>query len=127
MKLNPIELIARMDINWRAVTVIATCYFWLTAFNFVFAIPIGYASLRLLYLWIFLSGPAGTLPALQTTPERWAVELIAGYLVATCLLAPFLALSCHRKARVSIPAILATVVLWFVAGVFAVSSVFAFA
>ena len=119
--------LARLDINWRAVAVIATCYFWLTAFNFVFALPIGYASHRLLMLWIFLSGPAGILPALQTTPESWAAQLIALYLVATCLVAPFLALSCDRRPRVRIPARVATIILWLVAGIFAVSSVFAFA
>ena len=116
-----------LDVNWRATAVIATCYFALTAFNFLFALPIGYASVHVLALLIFLSGPAGLLPALLTTPESWAMSVLSTYVGATCLLAPCLTLSCHRQARVSVPAIVVTVLLWIVGGVFAVSNVLAFA
>ena len=71
MKLNPMRLIARMDINWRTARWIAIGYLALSAFNFFFALPIAYASLGVLGFLAFFSGPAGFLLAFVTMPERW--------------------------------------------------------
>ena len=127
MNLNPIESVARMDINWRAARLIAVGYLALSAFHFVFALPIGYASVGALWFFTFLSGPAGFLFALVTTPGSWTLEIVAWYFGATCLLAPLLTLSCHRKARVSYPSIAVAVLLWLVVGFLAVAYAFAFA
>ena|SRR5687767_8018335 len=125
MKLNPIESVARMDINWRAAGLIAIGYLALSAFNFVFALPIANASLGALGFLTFFSGPAGFLFALVTNP--WTVQIVVSYVVATCLLAPFLTLSCHRKARVSTRSRVVAASLWLGAGFFAFCHVFAFA
>jgi hypothetical protein len=127
MKLNPLESITRMDINWRAARLIAIGYLALSAFHFVFAIPIGYVSVGVLWFLTFLSGPAGFLFALVTTPASWAMEIVAWYFGATCLLAPFLTLSCHRKVRVSTPSCVVSALLWLATGFLAVCYVFAFA
>jgi hypothetical protein len=127
MKLNPIESVARMDINWRAAGLIAIGYLALSAFNFVFALPIANASLAALGFLTFFSGPAGFLFALVTLPERFTTTVVVTYFVATCLLAPFLILSCRREARVSTRSRVVAASLWLVAGFFAISYVFAFA
>ena len=127
MRLNPLESVARMDINWRAARFIAIGYLALSAFHFVFALPIGYASVGVLWFFTFLSGPAGFLFAFVTMPERFTMTIAASYFAATCLLAPFLTLSCHRKARVSTPSRVVAALLWLVTGFIAVTYVFAFA
>jgi hypothetical protein len=126
MKLNPIESIARMDINWRTARWIAIGYLALSAFNFAFALPIANASLVALGFLAFFSGPAGFLFALVTTPSL-TVGIVAAYFVTTCLLAPFLTLSCHRKASISIRSRVVAASLWLGAGFFAFCYVFAFA
>ena len=121
------ELITRKDINWRAVRFIAMGYLALSAFNFVFALPIATASLAALGLLTFVSGPAGFLFALVTTPASWTMQIAAWYLGATCLLAPFLTLSCRRKTRASTRSRVVAALLWLVTGFLAFCHVFAFA
>lgn len=127
MKVNPMGAVASLDINWRAVIWIAIGYLALSAFNFVFALPIAYASLGVLALLTFVSGPAGFLFALVTMPERFMTSVVVTYCVATCLLALFLMLSCHRNARVSKPSSIVAALLWFLSGFIAITHVFAFA
>ena len=127
MRLNLLESITHLDINWRAACSIAIGYLAMSAFNFVFALPIANASLGALAFLTFFSGPAGFLFALVTMPQRFMATVVASYFVATCLLAPFLILSCHRKARVSNRSRVVAASLWLVAGFFAISYVFAFA
>jgi hypothetical protein len=127
MNLNPIELIARMNINWRTARWIAIGYLALSTFNFMFALPIAYLPFWPLGFLTFLSGPAGFLFALVTMPQRFIMTVVATYCVATCLLAPFLILSCHRKARVSTPSRAAAAGLWFLTGFIAITYAFAFA
>ena len=127
MKLNPMKLIARMDINWRTAGWIAIGYLALSAFNFVFALPIVYLPFWPLAFLTLLSGPAGFLFALVTMPERLTMTVVATYFVATCLLAPFLTLSCHRNARVSTRSRVVAASLWLGTGFFAFCYVFAFA
>jgi hypothetical protein len=55
------------------------------------------------------------------------MTVLSVYIVGTCALAPFLTLSCHRNARVSVPSRAAAALLWLVAGFFSVAYVFAFA
>lgn len=126
MKLNPMELVARMAINWRTAKWIAIGYLALSAFNFVFALPIAYLPFGALAFLTFLSGPAGFLFALVTMPTRFTVTVVATYCVATCLLAPFLILSCHRNTRVSASSSGIAALLWFAAGFIAITYVFAF-
>ena len=126
MKLNPIGSVARIDINWRAAGLIAIGYLALSAFNFVFALPIAYLPFGAHAFLTLLSGPAGFLFALVTMPQRFIMTVVATYCVATCLLVPFLILSCHRNARVSTPSRVVAVLLWLAAGFIAVTHVFAF-
>ena len=119
--------LARLDVNWRAVRFLAIGYGALSAFNLVFGLPIGYVSIKLLWLLLFLSGPAGILLGLLTTPGSWAIETVSWYVGGTCLLAPLIVLSFHRKALVSTPSIIVAALLWLCTGFFAVCYVLAFA
>ena len=127
MMLNPVSWLARQDINWRAAGFIAIGYLALSAFNYVFALPIAYLPFWPLGFLTFFSGPAGFLFALVTMPQRFIMTVVATYCVATCLLAPFLILDCHRNSRVSTPSRVVAALLWFAAGLIAVTHVFTFA
>ena len=124
---NPVKWLATRDIDWRAARFIAIGYLALTAFVCVLALPIASASLGLSWVLVFLSGPAGMPLALVTTPARFAMTVLSLYIVGICALAPFLTLSCHRNARISVPSRVVAVLLWLVAGFFSVAYVFAFA
>ena len=124
---NLVESVARSDIDWRAAGFIAIGYLALSAFNFVFALPIANASLALLATVTFLSGPAGFLFAFVTMPDRFFQTIACAYVVGTCLLAPFVVRGCHRQSRVSKTSRTIAVSLWFAAGFIAITYVFAFA
>jgi hypothetical protein len=125
--MNPMKWVTSLDIDWRSARFVAIGYLALSAFNFAFAHPIAYASLGALGFLAFFSGPAGFPFAFVTLSDSWTMTIVVSYLVATCLLAPFLALSCHRKIRVSTPSRIVATLLWLVAGLFAVSYTFAYA
>ena len=118
--------LAGLPINWRAARFLAIGYVSLSAFNVVFGLPLVVVSVGLLWLLVFLSGPAGILLGLLTMPG-WAMATIALYCGGACLFAPFLILSCHRDARVSALSCVVAVFLWPFAGFVSVAWVFAFA
>ena len=125
--MTPMAWVARQDVDWRTARFIALGYLALSAFDFVFALPIARASLGVLALLTFLSGPAGFLFAFVTMPDRWALTIASSYVVTTCLLAPVLALSCHRKPRVSHPSRMVAGLVWPGVGFLAICYVFAYA
>jgi hypothetical protein len=120
-------LLKLADINGRAGLLLAIAYVALSVLALAFGRSLAYASVDAFGLAAFLSGPIGFLLALASTPDTWTIKMVTYYVIGTLLLAPCLALSCHRSARVRGPSAMVAVLVWFATGFFALAACFAFA